>query len=194
MKSIENHKFNNEPWVTFQKNVRRLTQVTPLSLTDLARELDMKYQTLYSITNRSNPNPTMETLIKLSNYFGVGIDDLVRGEVSQNINTKSSHVPLFRDFDLVDGVEEQNHSNFVWCDLSDKSVDAENSFCVLISDYSSHLFPADTILIIENTTGGNGTYLAINKSDSKFCVIKKHEICYDTYDIIGFVTSSVFDW
>jgi DNA-binding XRE family transcriptional regulator len=194
-KSVKNQKVKDELWRTFQNNIQTLTKTIPLSLSELAKELDMNYQTLYSITNRNNPNPTMETLIKISNYFGVGIDDLVSENLTKNTHRKNVYVPLFRDYDLVEGTDFiQDNQSIVFCDLTGKVEDIQRKICIMITEFSSHLFPKDTILILDKSIERNGSYLVIEKSNSTYCVIKKHEICHDTYDIIGVIISTVFDW
>lgn len=195
IKSFKNHKVKYELWHMFQNNIQKLIKSKPLSLTELAKELDMSYQTLYSITSRHNPNPTMETLIKISNYFGVGIDDLVSKNLINGTEKKPSYVPLFRDYNLANGMDFiQKSQRFVFCQLTGKIEDIQRTFCIMITEFSSHLFPKDTILILEKSIERNGSYLVIKKSNSTFCIIKKHEICYDTYDIIGVIKSIIFDW
>lgn len=62
----------------YVKNKRKARKVSkPLSLTDVAIESGIPYQTLWAIENGTTTNPTIETLKMLSVYFEVPIKELI---------------------------------------------------------------------------------------------------------------------
>lgn len=58
-------------------NIKELRKKHQLSQEQLAQKAGITYSTLIKIESGSNKNPTLETLTKLANVFGVRIDELV---------------------------------------------------------------------------------------------------------------------
>jgi DNA-binding Xre family transcriptional regulator len=64
----------------------------------LAQNIGVKYSTFYSIYTGSNENPTIETLQKICDYYGVSIGDILSEEkVSCHINKINSDELTFAD-------------------------------------------------------------------------------------------------
>ena len=59
------------------KNLKKLRKQKRLSQEKLARLVDISYNTISKIEAGKAKNPTFETLSKLSDVFGVSIDELV---------------------------------------------------------------------------------------------------------------------
>jgi transcriptional regulator with XRE-family HTH domain len=59
------------------KNLKRLRKQKKLSQEKLARLVDISYNTISKIEAGKAKNPTFETLSKLSDVFGISIDELV---------------------------------------------------------------------------------------------------------------------
>ncbi len=57
-------------------NIKKLRKQKKLSQDKLARLADIPYNTLVKIESGKSNNPTFETLSKLADAFGVGLDDL----------------------------------------------------------------------------------------------------------------------
>lgn len=60
------------------KNIEKLRKSKNISQEKLARLADVANNTIVKIESRENKNPTLETLVKISNALDVSIDDLLR--------------------------------------------------------------------------------------------------------------------
>jgi len=65
---------NNE---NLAKNMERLRKQKGLSQEKLARLADVANNTIIKMESGENKNPTLETLRKVANAFGVSVDDLI---------------------------------------------------------------------------------------------------------------------
>ena len=61
----------------FKNNLTRLMQMHNLSRTQLAKEIGVSPSTINSWYNRSYENVSLKTLLKLSSYFNISIEELV---------------------------------------------------------------------------------------------------------------------
>jgi transcriptional regulator with XRE-family HTH domain len=59
------------------KKIKALRKEKGLSQEKLAQQADVTYSTLVKIESGININPTLDTLQKLAEVFGVSIDELV---------------------------------------------------------------------------------------------------------------------
>ena len=62
------------------KNIKKLRKKHKLSQEKLAHKAKITYSTLIKIESGANGNPTLETLSKIADVFGVGLDELVGRE------------------------------------------------------------------------------------------------------------------
>ena len=58
-------------------NIKKLRKQNHLSQEQLAQKAGVTYSTLIKIESGLSKNPTLETLTKITNAFGVKIDELV---------------------------------------------------------------------------------------------------------------------
>ena len=59
------------------KNIKKLRKLHKLSQEQLAHKAGITYSTLIKLESGANKNPTIETVQKLANAFGVGLDEMV---------------------------------------------------------------------------------------------------------------------
>ena len=59
------------------QNIKKLRKQHKLSQEQLARKAGITYSTLIKLESGANKNPTIETVQKLANAFGVGLDEMV---------------------------------------------------------------------------------------------------------------------
>ena len=59
-------------------NVKRLRQEKGISQDRLSKKADLSINTIVNVELGTNPNPTIDTLLKISNALGVGVDDLIK--------------------------------------------------------------------------------------------------------------------
>jgi transcriptional regulator with XRE-family HTH domain len=59
-------------------NIKRYRQVKGISQDRLSKLADLSLNTVVNVESGANPNPTIDTLIKIANALGVGVDDLIK--------------------------------------------------------------------------------------------------------------------
>ncbi len=62
------------------QNIKKLRKQHKLSQEQLAYKAGITYSTLIKLESGANKNPTIETVQKLANAFGVGLDEMVGGK------------------------------------------------------------------------------------------------------------------
>lgn len=62
------------------KRIKNLRVKFKITQDKLAKKADIPFSTLAKIEAGYTPNPSMETLIKISDAFGIGIDELIGRE------------------------------------------------------------------------------------------------------------------
>lgn len=67
-----NHKF------LLAENIKKYRNKIGISQDKLSKLADVTYNTIIKIESGVNKNPTIETLAKIANALGVGVDDLIK--------------------------------------------------------------------------------------------------------------------
>jgi len=70
-------KFGNMQGRNLGKNIKELRRKLEISQDQLAKKANIPFSTLVKIEAGYTPNPSMETLIKIADAFGVSLDELV---------------------------------------------------------------------------------------------------------------------
>ena len=73
------------------KNLDYLLRVNNLTRAQLSRELNIAPSTINTWFSKGCENISLRFLIKISEYFGVSIDDLVRGRTMQSRFSTNKH-------------------------------------------------------------------------------------------------------
>jgi len=63
--------------VNLSKRIKELRNKSKISQDKLSKKADIPFSTLVKIEAGYTPNPSMETLIKIADAFGVGLDELL---------------------------------------------------------------------------------------------------------------------
>jgi transcriptional regulator with XRE-family HTH domain len=63
--------------VNLGKRLKELRNKYKITQDKLAKKADIPFSTLAKIEAGYTPNPSMETLIKIADAFGIGIDELL---------------------------------------------------------------------------------------------------------------------
>jgi transcriptional regulator with XRE-family HTH domain len=69
---------NNNPQSKIGKNLKKLRQEKGISQDHLSKLADLSLNTVVTVESGANPNPTIETLIKIAKALEVGVDDLIK--------------------------------------------------------------------------------------------------------------------
>jgi len=59
------------------QNIKELRKKHKLSQEQLAKQAEITYSTLIKIESGANKNPTLATIKKIAEAFGIGLDELV---------------------------------------------------------------------------------------------------------------------
>lgn len=63
---------------TIGKNMKRLRAKQGISQDRLSKLADLSLNTVVTVESGTNENPTIDTLTKIANALGVGVDDLIK--------------------------------------------------------------------------------------------------------------------
>jgi len=63
--------------VNLSKRIKELRSKSKISQDKLSKKADIPFSTLVKIEAGYTPNPSMETIIKIADAFGVGLDELL---------------------------------------------------------------------------------------------------------------------
>ena len=63
---------------TIAKNIKKYREKLDISQDRLSKLADVTYNTIIKIESGANTNPTIETMTKIANALGVGVDDLIQ--------------------------------------------------------------------------------------------------------------------
>lgn len=70
--------------MNFLKNLTHLMEINNMSRNDLAKAVGIAPSTVNSWYNRGYENISLKTLLKLSRFFNITIDELVDGSIADN--------------------------------------------------------------------------------------------------------------
>lgn len=63
--------------INIGKNIKELRKKSKISQDKLAKRADIPFSTLVKIEAGYTPNPSIETLVRIADAFGVTIDELI---------------------------------------------------------------------------------------------------------------------
>ncbi len=69
---------NEKPISKIGGNIKKHRQAKGISQDRLSKLADLSLNTVVNVESGTNPNPTIDTLIKIANALGVGVDDLIK--------------------------------------------------------------------------------------------------------------------
>jgi len=71
-------KSNNNQSSNISENIRKIRAEKGISQDRLSKLADLSLNTIVNVESGANPNPTVETLLKIADALGVSIEKLVR--------------------------------------------------------------------------------------------------------------------
>ncbi|MCQ9208032.1 MAG: helix-turn-helix domain-containing protein [Omnitrophica bacterium] len=63
--------------INLGKRIKELRSKSKISQDKLSKKANIPFSTLAKIESGYTPNPSMQTLIKIADAFGIGLDELV---------------------------------------------------------------------------------------------------------------------
>ena len=69
---------NNNPPLKIANNIKKIRQKKGISQDRLSKLADLSLNTVVNVESGANPNPTIETLVKIANALGVTPDGLLK--------------------------------------------------------------------------------------------------------------------
>lgn len=83
--------------MNFLKNLTHLMEINNMSRNDLAKAVGIAPSTISSWYNRGYENISLKTLLKLSRFFNITIDELVDGSIADNYK-ELNEIKRIREF------------------------------------------------------------------------------------------------
>ena len=83
--------------MNFLKNLTHLMEINNMSRNDLAKAVGIAPSTVNSWFNRGYENISLKTLLKLSRFFHITIDELVDGSIADNYK-ELNEIKRIREF------------------------------------------------------------------------------------------------
>ena len=83
--------------MNFLKNLTHLMEINNMSRNDLAKAVGIAPSTVNSWFNRGYENISLKTLLKLSRFFNITIDELVDGSIADNYQ-ELNEIKRIREF------------------------------------------------------------------------------------------------
>lgn len=74
---MKNMSTNNSP-LKIANNIKKIRQEKNISQDRLSKLADLSLNTVVNVESGANPNPTIETLVKIANALGVTPDKLLK--------------------------------------------------------------------------------------------------------------------
>ena len=197
------------------KNLSTLMTKFNINASELARKTGIKQPVINRIINGKTTNPNVETLLPLSIFFSVGINQLLESDPQ---SVFLSGTPNGRDIPLIDwqlisliNIKTDNRDKFKTIKTT-KGVTA-HAFALEIKHDLSPQFPKHTILVIEpNKKVSFGDYVLATNKKSKSTSLKQviiddsklylksiqsgidHSESSESFDIIGIIVQSIFNY
>ncbi|MBU4274775.1 helix-turn-helix domain-containing protein [Patescibacteria group bacterium] len=69
---------NINPQSKIGKNIKKIRQEKGISQDRLSKLADLSLNTVVTVESGANPNPTIETLIKIAKALEVGVNELIK--------------------------------------------------------------------------------------------------------------------
>ena len=110
------NKNTNKP--TFLKNLSFLMKKNQINTSQLSKKTDIALMTLQRIVTGETSDPKLSLLIKIANFFNVGLESLLYKDVSnlenQDSNFITKNVPVFSFDDLAKGIDIKQITTENW--------------------------------------------------------------------------------
>ncbi|HLX54979.1 MAG TPA: helix-turn-helix transcriptional regulator [Aquella sp.] len=134
-------------------NLLDLMKKKKVTISELSDATGIAEITINKLRNGHNVNPTLSTLMQLSNYFGITVNELL----GNNSNT----LAIISE----DGTEISQNMQI-------NELNCNADFAIKINHNNYSRFPKDTILFIRNQTKlRNGDYIVV-KSNSNYIICR----------------------
>ena len=156
-------------------NLLYLLKVNRLSVLELADKLDgVSYETIGRIKRDDNCNPTLKTLVSLSNYFDVDIGDLLLKDLSKNVPDttliepidKGNRIPIAEWGDINNYM---NSKKFINVDILSES----SLFALYVEKDMGDISKDSYIIINPKIAPKDNDYALIQNNESKNVFVRR---------------------
>lgn len=148
-KSLEQYK------TQISSNLKYLLDIYSMNILELSSKVELSYPPVYSlVTGRSNP--TMDTLLKVANYFNLSISQLIGDVAIDKINNThySRIIPVLQWTDAANFLYNKNSTqhDFKQLLISSEYFIPEKTFALYANEKTEPLFKTGTLLIFNEIT------------------------------------------
>lgn len=212
MTIVKKTKVGTSTYSYLSKNIKLLLEHHNLSISELARGTGLAKTTLFSLINDASPDPRIQTLMPISEFFNKPIEELISNKMAlvPAINNEKK-IPIIE----WDDIKKYLSSEDIRCDFFTIETTASNkSFILKTSKSLRPRFIDNTLLIFDPIKKYNdGDIVLIEDMDNNFIIkelyydgtkiymmpinpdqIEKPRYHSNEYQIIAVLTSSVFTY
>lgn len=160
-------------------NLKCLLETHSLNILELASKLELSYTPIYNLTLGSS-NPTLDTLLKIANYFNISISQLI-GELPINKIDNANYLrtmPILQWGEVLSFIAPQNSAsrNYKQLLVASEHFISEKTFALYANEKTEPLFKIGTTLIFDKVTSDIKNYdnkYVLLSSDTFSLAIKK---------------------
>ena len=174
IKSIKNtkkHSLNNH----LATNIKSLLEHHNITISELSRQTSTPKTTLFSIINDNNPDPRIQTLKPIAEFFKVTIDELLSSNIQPGNKNNKKSLPIINWQDLNDYIINKNTQNQ---NFTIETTASHNSFILKTTKSMRPRFMDNTLLVFDpDKSAEDGDIVLINDLSDNSYTIK--ELYYD---------------
>lgn len=143
----------NETSQYLSQNLEILLKTHEINCADLAKKLNLPYNTIHRILMGTTSDPRISTLQQIAEYFGVSLDFLYATNQSNHFNKKNNSIVPFYDWsqltdpNFLTQVDAQKWINVADLDVKDG---LEHFFAIDSTKSMQPRFPINTTFILKN--------------------------------------------
>lgn len=202
------------------RNILTLIKRSNISEVELAKALEIPYNTVHRLINGTTTDPKISTLKMIADYFNINLDSLIHGDdpsVSSKANKNIASVPivnwdLLSSDNFIESIASSNWTSWQPVPLVSTEEMGENSYAIESKKSMAPRFPLGTIFIIDpnakpidsdlvlikmkNNSGVSLRELIIDPPTWQLCPISSKApslaFCKEEHSIIGIVLFTIF--
>jgi transcriptional regulator with XRE-family HTH domain len=143
------------PLYNLAENINRLLKIHSSNESDLARSLNITYNTIHRLVNGTTSDPKLSTLQQIADYFNVSLDYLLSDFTpQQSLNTDYYLVPVLtwdniQSLNFFDTFDKKNWAKWIPVATAERTVINDKCYALESTRSMQPKFPMGTSFIIK---------------------------------------------
>ena len=198
MNTLKNLTQRNDTDSSLSRNLLKLLQLHQMNESELAKKLDIPYNTIHRLLTGTTCDPRVSTLQQIADYFGVQLDFLLNGNMQTNpIDQKQLlTVPVLTwehilNSTFLKGMEKSKWEKTIQVASIESSVDLTQLFALESTKSMQPRFPAGTTFIINaKETAIDGDLVLVRFKNDNSVSLRELIVDSPTWQLNPIVSSS----